>query len=345
MDEKSIEKTIDAADDWNVAARRDIDTYKALVRCRFIPFLSCMPKEPHMALHHLQQAIEKMVKAMAIASGKFTYEDLKRKYGHDSLSLYADLIEKIIEIPAVKVLIDSLQGKLKTESEVKIVSQVEAYQLLEKIKANIRKKGKEIPNWYYEFALLPEKPMKYILNSMIKRHNKIRVTRFFLRLIPDGLFTIDRDNIGKSMGFVSNFLSKRGYLVNERMRQYFNNEAVKSYLNKGDKGEKIHIIEMLRNIIMCSYVLGELLMLSAFTFAHGISTRYPGNRFDKSDNDSKFNDTLYDDNLGVVRCLAKLGRLAELVSKEMDEVTVYTMEIFDFFNSVDSSTLNDEGIN
>jgi len=72
MDKEDIEnteKTIAAADDWSNTARRDIETYKLLVRCRYFPFINCKPKEPHMALHHLQQAIEKMVKAIAIASG------------------------------------------------------------------------------------------------------------------------------------------------------------------------------------------------------------------------------------------------------------------------------------
>lgn len=345
MDEKSMEIIIDAADDWSIAARRDIETYKALVRCRYFPFINCTPKEPHMALHHLQQAIEKMVKAMAIASGKFTYEDLRAKYGHDSLSLYADLIEKIIEIPSVKDLINSLQGKLTMESEAKIISNVEAYQTLEKVKANIRKAGKEIPDWYYEFALLPEKTMKSLLNGLTKAHNKIRVTRFFLRLLPDRLLTIKRDKVGKSMGITSKLLSKKGYLINERIEHYFQKDEVKSYFNKGDKEEKVHIIKMLREIIMPSYVLGELFMLSAFTFTHSISTRYPGNRLDKSDSKSIFNDTLYDNNLGVVCCLTKLGRLTELVFKEMDEVTVHIMGIFDFFNSLDNSRLNSEGSN
>ncbi len=342
MDKKSLENTIAAADDWSNAARRDIETYKSLVRCRFFPFINCKPKEPHMALHHLQQAIEKMVKATAIASGKFSYEDLRKNYGHDSLSLYADLIEELIEIPSVKQLIDLSQGKLTVKSDAKIISQDEAYQTLEKVKDNIRRRGKEIPNWYLEFALLPEKPMKSVLNSMIKAHNKIRVTRFFLRLIPDRLFAMKRGQVGQSMGMVSKFLSKQGYLVNERVEHFFNEDKVKRYFNKGDKEGKIHLIKMLREIIMPSFVFGELLILSAFTFTHSISTRYPGNRLDNTDSNSIFNDTLYDNNIGVVRCLTKLGRLTEMVFKEIDEVTVHTMDIFEFFNSLESSELKNE---
>lgn len=345
MNEKGIENTIDAADDWSNAARRDIETYKSLVRCRYFPFINCKPKEPHMALHHLQQAIEKMVKAIAIASGKFTYEELRRNYGHDSLSLYVDLIEKLIETPSVNELISSLKGKVTTKSEVTIISHDEAYKTLEKVKANIRRKGKEIPDWYLEFALLPEKPINSTINRMIKAHNKIRVIRFFLRLIPDRLFALKRDEVGKSMGIVSNFLSKRGFLVNERIENFFNKDEVKRYFDKGYKEGKIHIIKMLREVIMPGFVLGELLILAAFTFAHSISTRYPGNRLDNSDPNSIFNDTLYDNNLGVVRCLTKLGRLTKLVFKEMDEVIVHTVDMFEFFNSLEFSRLDNEGSN
>ena len=140
-----------------------------------------------------------------------------------------------------------------------------------------------IPDWYLEFALLPEKPIKSIINSKIKAHNKIRVLRLFLRLIPDRLFVIKRDRIGKSMGVASKYLSKRGYLVTERVEQYFNKDEVKSFFKKSDMEDKIHIIKTLREIIMPSIVLGELLILSAFTFAHSVSTRYPGNRLDNSD--------------------------------------------------------------
>ena len=342
MDRKSIENTINAADDWSNAARRDIETYKSLVRSRIFPFIDCKPREPHMALHHLQQSIEKMVKAVAIASGKFSYKDV-RNYGHDSLSLYADVMENLIETPSVKDLINSLQGQLKKKSEVTIISHDEAYQTLEKVKANIQRKGKAIPDWYLEFALLPEKPIKSIINSKIKGHNKIRFLRFILRLIPDRLFDMKRGETGKSMGIASKLLSKRGYLVNKRVEQYFSKDEVKSFFNKSDKENKINIIKMLREIIMPSIVLGELLILSAFTFAHGVSTRYPGNRLDNSDPNNIFNDTLYDNNLGVVRCLTKLGKLTELVFKEMDEVIVYTVDIFEFFNSMEYSRNNNDG--
>lgn len=342
MEDKSWEITIDAADDWSIAAGRDLKAFKALVRCKFFPLISCMPKEPQMAVYHLQQATEKMVKAIAIASGKFTFEELRKKYGHDSLSLYADVIEKLIEIPATKALIDTIEGKLKKESEVKIISQVEALNTLEKIKDNVRKKGKEIPDWYYELALLPEEPMKSSLNSMIKTHNKIRVLRFFLRLIPAGLFAIKRDKVRESMGIASSFLSKKGHLVNERIEKYFNNEAVKLYLNQGDNVGKIRIIEILREAIMPSYALSELLMLSAFTFTHSIGPKYPGNRLDKNVAKDILVDRLYDGTIGIVRCLKKVGKMTELVYKEIDEVTLYIMGIFDYFNSIGNIKENDE---
>jgi len=148
MDEERREEIIDAASDWVRAARRDMDAYRSLVRCTFLPFIKCRPKEAHMAISHLQQATEKMVKAVAIASGKFTYTEVKHKYGHDSLTLYADFIGKMIELESVKGLMNIVQGKVKANSEVEIVSYDRAHEILENVKANIRKKGREVPAWY-----------------------------------------------------------------------------------------------------------------------------------------------------------------------------------------------------
>jgi len=335
MNEETIEKRIDAADGWIKAAKRDIEAYKKLVRCPLVPFVTCKPKEPHTALEHLQQAVEKMVKAMAIASGKFEFEELRTKYGHESLFLYADFITKLIEIPAVKMLVDTIEGKITTKSDAKIVSHEEAYKTLEKIKANIKKRGRKIPEWYYEFALLPETPMKTVLRSMHKSHTRIRITRFFLRLIPDRLFAVERDKIGAAWGIASNFLNRRGSLIHIRAEEYFKREEIQSYFKKNGSNKKVHIIEILREIPMFSWVLGELLILSAFTFAHSTSPKYPENRFAETKDAISFSDTLYDDNLGVVRCLTKVGKLTELVFKEMNEVTVFATEMFVFFNEIE----------
>ena len=334
MNEESLEKRIEAANDWIEAAKREIEAYKKLVRCPIVTFVTCTPKEPHMPLRHLQQAVEKMVKAMAIASGKFEYEELKIVYGHESLLLYADFILKLIEIPAVKMLVDTIEGKITKRSDVEIVSYEEAHKTLERIKANIRKRGKKIPEWYFEFALLPEKPMKTVLNNMQKSHTKIRIIRFFLRLIPDRLFTIERDKIGKSWGIASNLLSRRGTLINIRAEEFFKREEIQSYFKRNSSEEKVHIIEILREIPMFSWVLGELLVLSAFTFAHSTSPGYPENRLAEIKDNISLSDTLYDDNLGVARCLTKVGKLTELVFKEMNEVTVFATEIFAFFNEI-----------
>lgn len=342
MDEKRRQEIINAAGDWIKAARRDMDAYGSLVRCRFFPFVKCRPKEAHMAISHLQQATEKMVKALAIASGKFSYTELKYKYGHDSLSLYADFIKKMIEVESVKGLMDTIQGKVKADSEVEIISHDKACQILENVKANIRKRGREIPAWYLEFGLLPEDTMKAILNGRIKNYNRIRFTRMFLRLFPDRLFTVDREKAKKSMAVASSLLSKRGILLHERIEKFSYREEAQNYVSKVNKEGKFNPLKMFREITMPSFVVGELLLLSAFTFAHSISPKYPGDRLDDSDSDNTFNDMLYDSNLGVVRCVLKLGRLTELVFKEIGNAIPYTVDLFEFFEKLGLVRMNDE---
>jgi len=342
MDEKRREEIIDAAGDWIRAAGRDIDVYRTLVRCRFFPFVKCRPKEAHMAISHLQQATEKMVKAVAIASGKFTHSEVKHKYGHDSLTLYADFIEKMIEIESVKGLMGIIQGKVKVNSDVEIISHNKAYEILENVKANIRKRGREIPAWYLEFGLLPEETMKPILNKRIKNYNRIRFTRTFLRLFPDKLFTVDRKEAGKSMAVASSLLSKRGILLHERIEEFASREEVQNYISKVNREGRLNPLKMFREITMPSFVVGELLLLSAFTFMHSISPKYPGDRLNESDSDNIFNDMLYDNNLGVVRCVLKLGKLTELVFREIKTAIPYTANLFEFFEKLELLKMNNE---
>jgi hypothetical protein len=41
-----------------------------------------------------------------------------------------------------------------------------------------------------------------------------------------------------------------------------------------------------------------------------------------------------DDDIGVVSCCLKIGRLAEMVYKEIDEVVVFTANMFEYFNDL-----------
>jgi len=342
MDEKRREEIIDEAGDWIRAAGRDIGAYRSLVRCRFLPFVKCRPKEAHMAISHLQQATEKMVKAVAIASGKFTHAELRDKYGHNSLSLYADFIKKMIELESVKELMKTIQGKVTTKSEVEIISHDKAYHIIENVKANIRKRGRKIPDWYLKLALLPEETMKPILNKRIKNYNRIRFTRMFLRLFPDRLFTVDRKQAGTSMEVASSLLSKRGILLHERIEDFFNREEVQNYISKINGEHKVNPLKMFREITMPSFAVGELLLLSAFTFTHSISPKYPGDRLGDSGSNNIFNDMLYDNNLGVVRCLLKLGKLTELVFKEIENAIPYTADLFEFLEKLELLRMNEE---
>lgn len=343
MDDKEREDIIRAAGDWVVAAGRDIDAYRALVRCRFLPFVKCRPREAHMAISHLQQATEKMVKALAIASGRFTHTELKYKYGHDSLALYADFIGKMIAVESVKGLMDTVEGKVRVESEAEIISHDKTYHILEDIKANIRKKGREIPAGYLEFGLLPEETMKAVLNGRLKNYNRIRFTRVFLRLFPDRLFKVDKEQVEKSMAVASSLLSKRGVLLHERIEEFASREEVQAHISKVDREGRFNPLKVFREITMPSFVVGELLLLSAFTFAHSIGPKYPGDRLDESDSMNMFNDMLYSSEIGVVRCVLKLGKLTELIFKEVGNAIPYTADLFEFFETLELSKIDSEG--
>jgi len=184
--------------------------------------------------------------------------------------------------------------------------------------------------------------MKPILNRRIKNYNRIRFVRMFLRLFPDRLFTVDREEAGKSMAVASSLLSKRGILLHERIEKFLYREEVQNYIWKANRESRFSPLKMFREITMPSFVVGELLLLSAFTFTHGISPKYPGDRLNDSDSDNIFNDMLYDNNLGVVRCVLKLGKLTELVFREIENAIPYTSDLFAFFDKLKLLEMNDD---
>ncbi len=70
-----------------------------------------------LAIYLLQQALEKTVKGVAIASGQFEDKELRKEYSHNSLRLLSDVILKLIEIPAIQSALLVMKAGLGKTSE------------------------------------------------------------------------------------------------------------------------------------------------------------------------------------------------------------------------------------
>ena len=88
--------------------------YRAFTRVvgkQYICSKKDLPDDPALAVYLLQQAAEKTVKAIAIASGQFEDEKLKQDYSHNSLMLLSDVLLKYFVFPFVVPVSDILRTR------------------------------------------------------------------------------------------------------------------------------------------------------------------------------------------------------------------------------------------
>lgn len=92
---------------WIERARKDyaafklltrFSLYKALVKLNRKLYKHTSSSDSALSVYLLQQCVEKTIKALAIASGEYKSEQIKRNFGHDSQKLLLDFWSKLQEI-------------------------------------------------------------------------------------------------------------------------------------------------------------------------------------------------------------------------------------------------------
>ncbi|PVV83741.1 hypothetical protein [Dehalogenimonas alkenigignens] len=278
---------------------------------------------PEGGLPHLQQAIEKMVKSIAIASGNYDIGRI-RKYSHHSLHIWIDLMSEMIGQQKVIDWLVLLKTHLDSDNYVFPTPRQALYQLTT-IKTNTESKSKrkpDTPDWYSEFARLPAQQINILLDLCMTILNLTR-SKIYKTLGPNividsaaALVYIENptnENFSKAISpsFRSGKIPDQGITFAFELFKSGAGQDLSTYL-KGIMDESVNIgrhslvtigtRKQIENQIIDSMTLPLLMSLAAITFPHG--------RYIQLDNTNV-------EFPGILDCVEKLGNVVREVLKSM----------------------------
>jgi hypothetical protein len=319
---------------WLKAARTNYIDYKKLVRVDWLPFISKVPDNPQDAINLLQQCVEKILKALALASGTYNYEQLMN-YRHDSLRLCIDMFIRLIEMPLAQVFLDALQGRIFRQYEAEIYEYNEAIRRLTELKekSKLESATKEMNELAYKFAILPRESIGSLVNSQIKAIRHAKVGAFLLRLIPMRLLKRSGRNSSKVYSEAINSLNRHGFLLSDRIDAFSKNEGIASLLNTRTEEQRLSLIKHFGDLLVYATVFMALFTLAAITYTHAVSPRYPANPIDLRGGKRKLGSESYTKALGLARSLISVGKLTSVVLKESEREAAFIADIYSFFNN------------
>lgn len=339
---------------WLKRARRDYRGFEKVVGQQYLRSRKDLPDDPALAIYLLQQACEKAVKAVAIASGEFDGEVLISKYGHDSLMLFADISLKLLDIPFVELAWRGVKREQRKTSK-KMLSPREVRNRLHNLKLNIKRyeeRPPDVPDWLKEFATLPSDPIKQVVTMLLGLHKTMQ-SAIFKMLEPNLQFDVRKllDYMKKpnklilEQALAPSFRSRKlsidkldttldlialftGGNFRELLAQAIDKEPLDLKQGKVKIGKRSAIEEN----FLSFWALCALMFLAAFTFAHEAWTRYPklvssqtGQTVFELDCDS------YSADLGIVSCLRDLGSLARITLTDIEQMLDTISGIFSYF--------------
>lgn len=172
------------AKSWLNRAKKDYQGYAKIVGRQFIYSKKNSAEDPALAIYLLQQASEKAVKAIAVASGDFEEGEL---FTHNSLMLILDLIQKWLEIPNVRPMLTLLRS-FYTGSAAGYLDADKVLATIKTTKENIDKnRPPDIPDWVSQFGLLPPNQIQGVVNMLILLRSSMESGVFHL-LRPDIIY-------------------------------------------------------------------------------------------------------------------------------------------------------------
>lgn len=320
---EGTEENLQYAQRWLARATKDFDAFKKLASfdkktCRTI---QC--SDPALAVYLLQQSVEKTVKAVAIASGQYTIEELKSKYSHNSLALILNLYGKsVVQIkhlglgPLVDLMGEDLEnGILRlTDLEKKAFGSKPVSAVEEDKTESMRA----------ESIRISPKVIDQILDTVI------RLRSVFLNGVSSAFRHLPELGIRKGRGTVEDpeaFIRLLSDKISADLKARSPSEAqLKAILdlNKATSTSLIHPSSGIKRSGMINAQLGiwslsiALIFLTYFTFGHEQTSRYP--REPASPDKKKMIELGcedYDTSLGIVN---RLGRIAYVTSLTLNDV-------------------------
>ena len=321
---KKQQTNLENAKRWLRRAQMDFNAFK-----RIVPFDKKSRKpvrctDPALAVYLLQQTIEKATKAVAAATGKYSYSRLK-SHSHNSLSVllsfYREVITTLIkERPELGVIAAGLGLDLK-EGLDKIIN------LTVEVKKTHRKRTTD-GNLYYvdQLAGATKTEIDLCLNlllslrgtaflgvpkSIFGPHSKIVIDRKKINTsTPASIASSALEELAKQLAIPQ--LSKSTYELLENTVTRLAPDGI----TEEDSEEKI-VIERPTKEFLGQWSLIALFILAMYTFPHESTTRYPGPSTKKATSKPNGYED-YNESLGIVSQLGRMGYVTMLALNELE---------------------------
>ena len=278
--------------------------------------------DPALAVYLLQQSIEKATKAVAAATGKYSYTRLKSQ-GHNSLNTLLDFYREILNTILKQHGLNVIGAGFGLNLEVGLNRIVSL--MTEAKKTSRQRKAGEIL-YSEQLAQATKTEIDKILSMLLI----IRDSGFLG--VPKSIFgphtriSIDQTKIDTSTpaDFVASTLpelrkqlnipqlSKKDLSLLEDVVSLF----AAGGITKESSGDKI-VIERPTEEQLGQWSLIALLALAMYTFPHESTTRYPGYGI-KKEKPGPHGYEDYDYNLGIVSELGQLGYLTTMALGELE---------------------------
>jgi len=314
---KKQRTNLENAKRWLRRAQMDFNAFK-----RIVPFDKKSRKpvrctDPALAVYLLQQTIEKAAKAVAAATGRYSYSKLRRE-GHNSLNVllgfYRQVLNTITKQPELNALGIGF-GLDLSEGLGKIINLI-----MEVKKTHKKRKAGEIL-YVDQFAGATSAGISQSLNLLLSLRSIgfLRVPKSMFG--PHSKIVIDKQRLSMNTpgDLVDSVLKEAGKQLNipqlsEEQLRYLE-DIVKLLASDGiidDDKEKRIVVERPTKDLLGQWSLIALLILAMYTFPHESTTRYPGPSAKKATSKvSGYED--YDESLGIVSQLGRMGYLTMLV--------------------------------
>jgi hypothetical protein len=302
-------------------AKKDFAAFKRLVPFDKKTRQAVRCSDPALAVYLLQQSIEKTVKAVATASGRYSYKKLKG-FSHNSPRLLLDFFDTTISLmistmglePMFKAFgIDAVSGLDKIREQKR------------ELKKTAKDKKKDEVTYIEQFASMTFEQIERLLNLLLLIRGSV-----FLE-IPSSIFgphskvriNTESIKINSPEDFIDSMLPElqtklhMPELTDEQRKVLITFYNILSTMQSGiiESQSTEKDVELKRDTDewLSQWSMLSLILLAAITFPHESTSRYPvpkGQAEELGCGD-------YDDKLGIVNSLGQLGYVTELTINEI----------------------------
>lgn len=335
---------ISNAKSWLRRARLDYDGFERVVGRHYLRSKATQPHDPALSLYLIAQAVEKAVKSIAVASGVFEEDALMYEYSHNSLKLYLDFYLRVLDLPLAAVL--SIMPSLG----MPMPSIADARAKLKEIRQNTlgrKQRFIEAPNWWLEYATLSPGTVGKLVSILIS------IRQVGLATIHKRLRGRSRTNLAKIENYLDNpslenlqgvlssafyggdlkeseldgaatiIRNMTGHDFSELLKLARDKEkAVQAPASKAIKREDVD------KVFLSAWAVAGLLVLSALTFPHQASIRYPSHKLRAA---TKLDCESYTEELGVVAHLRGVGHVTKMALVDMESALSTVAFTFSYY--------------